>query len=198
MRPIRQTLNTVAPGPWIPLDSFQGGFGVALAVIPWSTATGLVYTVQHTFDSLDGGNLGGEGYRNVQVSRVAALATVFDDGLDGIGHGLSTGDSVLIQGSGSSQMDSQKAIPPLKGDLAFAVTVTDNTHYTYPVANAGPLADGGTTRALALRVFPHAVLAALSARSDGNYAFPPRACRLNVTALTGGAVDFEVIQGMIR
>lgn len=41
--------------------------------------------------------------------------------------------------------------------------------------------------------FPHPTLAALSASADGNYAFPPTACRLNVAANTGD-VTFNVIQ----
>lgn len=33
--------------------------------------------------------------------------------------------------------------------------------------------------------YPHATLAALSANADGNYAYPPIAMRINVTASTG-------------
>lgn len=33
--------------------------------------------------------------------------------------------------------------------------------------------------------FPHPTLAALSANADGNYAFPPTACRINQTAGVG-------------
>jgi len=42
--------------------------------------------------------------------------------------------------------------------------------------------------------FPHPTLAAQSADADGNYAFPPIACRLNVTASSGGICRFHVVQ----
>ena len=40
--------------------------------------------------------------------------------------------------------------------------------------------------------YPHATLAAQTANADGNYAYPPRAVRLNVTALTAGSVTMTV------
>ena len=36
--------------------------------------------------------------------------------------------------------------------------------------------------------FPHPTLAALSANADGNYAFPPTACRINQTAGVGDTI----------
>lgn len=36
--------------------------------------------------------------------------------------------------------------------------------------------------------FPHPTLVALSANADGNYAFPPSACRINQTAGAGSTV----------
>jgi hypothetical protein len=41
--------------------------------------------------------------------------------------------------------------------------------------------------------FPHPTLVGQSANADGNYAFPPTACRLNIAANTG-VVNFNVIQ----
>lgn len=46
--------------------------------------------------------------------------------------------------------------------------------------------------------YPHATLNNLSANADGNYAYPPAACRLNVSAHTGpGNVTLTVNQAGI-
>jgi len=45
--------------------------------------------------------------------------------------------------------------------------------------------------------FPHASLAALTATSNGNYAFPITAARLNVTAYTSGSATFTALQAGI-
>jgi hypothetical protein len=168
----------------------QNAFGIGLCVIPWSTAAGITYSVQHTFDGIDFAN----DSRPVAISRAGTVATVTDLGPKGLGHGLSTGDSLIIRGSGSTNLDTL-VYSPGPGDASVDITVTSNTQYTYPVANTGPAADGGYARALTNRVFPHAVLVAQTARADGNYAFNIRACRLKLTAYTGGAVDFLVLQG---
>lgn len=42
--------------------------------------------------------------------------------------------------------------------------------------------------------YPHSTLASKSASSDGNYAYPVTAIRLNVTAYTGGNATMTVIQ----
>lgn len=42
--------------------------------------------------------------------------------------------------------------------------------------------------------FDHATITGKTANSDGNYAFPVRAVRLNVTAYTSGSVTMTLIQ----
>lgn len=42
--------------------------------------------------------------------------------------------------------------------------------------------------------FPHASLAAKTASSDGNYAYPITATRLNVTAYTSGSATLTIVQ----
>jgi hypothetical protein len=42
---------------------------------------------------------------------------------------------------------------------------------------------------------PHSTLAAKTTNSDGNYAFPVTAIRLNVTAWTSGTVTLTALQG---
>lgn len=41
--------------------------------------------------------------------------------------------------------------------------------------------------------FPHATLASKTTNADGNYAFPPIACRLNVSISSGGTVTMTVV-----
>lgn len=42
--------------------------------------------------------------------------------------------------------------------------------------------------------YTHSTLSAKTASSDGNYAYPITACRINVTAWTSGSVTFTVLQ----
>jgi hypothetical protein len=43
--------------------------------------------------------------------------------------------------------------------------------------------------------FPHSTIAAQTTNKDGNYAFPVRAIRLNVTAWTSGGATITILQG---
>lgn len=43
--------------------------------------------------------------------------------------------------------------------------------------------------------FTHSTLTAKTANADGNYAFPIRAVRLNVTAYTSGTATLTILQG---
>ncbi|CAM5998769.1 unnamed protein product [Sphagnum balticum] len=197
MRPIKVTVSAAGDSPWIPINYLQVAFGIGLSVVPWSTATGLTYVVQHSFDSLDPLSA-----RPISIARAGTVATVTDLGDAGQGHGLSTGDNIIIKGSGSTYLDTPYAANG-KGDLGADITVTGNTTYTYAVTNAGPTADNGSAKALSMRVFSHATLNSTSGnpgatglRADGNYAFPPQAIRLRALTLTGGAVDLLVVQGM--
>jgi hypothetical protein len=203
MRPVRVevvfpiTGTNLGLSPWVPLSYLTDPFAVGLGAMISAAATGVSYTVQHTFDDLDQTLL----QRGVQVSRAATVATVFDNGLFGNGHGLVVGDSVIIRGTGSAVLDSPKstAIPGVGGggDYGWTVaSVTDANHYTYTVANSGPAADAGATTATSLRVYNHATLAAAATRLDGYYAFPVTAIRLNVATLTAGAVALDILQGI--
>lgn len=185
MRPIIITANAVGPTQWVPVNYLEVAFGVGLGFIPWSTATGLSATVQHTFDDL-------QAFRQVSLSRSTTTATVTDLGPYGLGHGLTTNDSVIIRGAGAP-FDTPKA-PIGQGDVGATVTVTSATQYTYTVANSGPTA--GTGMAVGLRVFPHTSIVTASARVDGSYFEPIRAVRLNVVAISAGAVDLLILQGM--
>ena len=44
--------------------------------------------------------------------------------------------------------------------------------------------------------FKHSTLVGKTANADGNYAFPIRAVRLNVTAYTSGSATLTILQGL--
>lgn len=172
--PISQTVVAITHSPWIRLDYHAKGFAVGLFVSLSQDAAGVIYTVQHTPDTPD------QSFeRQVSIARVTTTATVTD-----VGHGLVTGDNVMVQASGDANLD---------GD--HDITATGPDTYTYTVSNTGLTASLPTCRLNSFRVFPHHDLAALSAKADGNYAFPPMMCRLNVTALGAGKVTLSVVQG---
>lgn len=195
MRPVRITVTAPGNSQWIPINYIETAFAIGLGVIPWSTATGVSYTVQHSFDDLDQSKVAGNV---IQITRAAAVATVFDSGPDGLGHGMVTGDNVIITGSGPPFDTLRTGVGIQTGDLGADITVTDNTHYTYAVANSGATADNGNATIRRMRVFPHATLVTLAIRADGNYAFPVRAIRLKAITLTAGAIDLLVLQGSAR
>lgn len=173
MRPVYQNLGAAGNAPWITVNSLQAAFAVGLAVTISSGGV-LTYTVQHTFDDTI-------AFRNVTIARAGTVATVTD-----VAHGLSVGDSITVQGAGDAN---------LNGTYDVA-SVVDANSYTYTVVNTGATASVPGTQLISLRVFSHATLQALTTRADGNYRFPPTACRLRITSYTSGVATLAVIQGM--
>lgn len=199
--PVRVFLNAVGASPWIPVDYRQAPFAIGLVGIPSSGST-LTWLVEHTFDELGLQSAG----RPVTCARAATVMTVTDLGpffSDDVhnpqfgAHGLTAGDSVLLGGTGSSQMNSPITANGAGGDVGWTIaTVPSATTYTITVANAGPTADSGGAQALGLRVVPHSTLGAGQAtRTDGNYAFPPKAVRFRLSAYTSGSFEGLIIQG---
>lgn len=180
--------------PWIILDRKLANFGVGIGVI-LSEDANLTYTVQHTFDPF-----GPDWELPVTLARAAGVVTATFP----YQHGLTTADSLMIRGSGSTQMDSQPSTaqigPPwplnVGQPLAFAVASTpSNTTLTYACTNAGPATDNGSAKAQIIRVFPNADLAAQTTRGNANYAFPVSAIRLLLTAWVAGFAQIEALQG---
>lgn len=163
------TASTGTPSSrWVTVDSMQPPFSVGLGLsISSGTPT---YTVQHTFDPTDGPT------HDVTIACTASTTVTVTD----TAHGLSTGDSVTITGSGNSAIDG-----------SFDVTVTNANTYTYTTTST---TYNGLAECLSFRVYPHAVLVSQTARADGNYAFPIYACRVKITVGTG-TVSMTVMQG---
>lgn len=182
MRPARVVVGSQTFSAWVPINQIQNAFqiGLGCAISSGASAT---YKVQHTFDEP-----GPEGLHPISISRVTTTATVVDVGVDGLGHGLSVSDNVLIQETGSTNLDGSYAV----------ASIVSATSYTYTVANSGATADQGNAKAHNFRVYDHAIITGQTGRIDGNYAFPIQAVRLNVTTWASGKVELTVLQGMGR
>lgn len=204
MRPVYVALSAAAAStPWIPLDRMQDSFQVGLAVIPSEDVATLLASVQVTYDPM-----GDEYLMGVTIARAAAVATATFQ----YQHGLTTGDTVVITGSGSAQLDSQpfgqQIGPPFTYNINQPVPITvastpSPTTITYAVANAGPATDGGNAKARIYRVFP--VIAALTGLSTRQQTAlnsatlgPVTAVRLITTTITAGFIQLAVIQGIGR
>lgn len=176
MRPIRVgPLSANGNSVWIPVNRLQPQFKVSVFGLPSSGAV-LTWKVQHTPDDLSV-----DAERQVSIARAGTVATVTDTA-----HGLSVGDSIIVMGSGSTNLDGTY-------DVA---TVVDANSYTYTVANTGATASASGTRAKYLRVFDHATLVGQTGRADGNYAFPVSAVRFVISGYASGSFWGEVQQGM--
>lgn len=171
MRTTYVTVSAAGASQWIPLDVYRNPFSVSLGCTISSGAT-LTYAVNHTFDNP-------WDMQPVKLTRVTTTATAVLPA-----HGLvATTDSVIVEGAGA----------PFDGTYAVASIVDANT-FTYTVANSGLTTSlGGTVSRM--RTFIHSSITGKTANSDGNYAYPVAAIRLNITSYTSGNVTLAVTQG---
>lgn len=169
-RPSTVRLSAAGYSDWIPLNRYVSAFGVGFSV-KLSSGASLTYTVQHTFDDIY------ERYGVFGLTRSTTTATAVKTN-----HGLSVGDWSYQTACGA----------PFDGQYAVA-SVVDADIYTFTVANSGLTSKNPGGWLQTARVFAHADIAAETASADGNYQFPPRACRLYVSAYTSGFADLTVI-----
>jgi len=172
MRPQQVTLSAAGFSSWLNINRMpKGNFGVALGVTLTSGAS-LTYSVQHTLDPIY------TPTKEWSASRTTTTGTITR-----VGHGLSVGD-----------WTSMDAAAPFNGDYAVA-SVTDADTYTITVANSGATAVAkGASNLWTARVKETAGMSGLTASADGNYAYPPTACRLKISAYTSGQATLDVIQ----
>lgn len=165
-RPVTERLTAAGFSEWIRVSQYAESFGVGLGV-KMSSNGNLTWSVQHTFDDI---------YERVlcQFSRSTTSLTVTKTA-----HGLSEDDWVKIEGS-----------PIWDADYAVA-SITDQNNFVVTVANSGVTAGSGWVKTA--RIFEHEDLSGETASADGNYEFPPAACRLIVTSWTAGYVDLTVV-----
>lgn len=170
MRPITRTLGAAGVSSWVFLSSYKPNLSVSLAFIPTSGAS-LTGKIQHIFD---------DPYIKVPVT-ITRSTTVAS--MKKVAHGLTAADYLVVEGGGA----------PFDGEFSVA-TVVDADNLTYTVANSGLTTADSRCLAGGARVFDHALMIAMTSRTDGNYQFPPSACRLNLTAYTSGKADLVVTQ----
>ena len=176
MRTQSVTLGAVGSSAWLPMDYNVVPFNVGIGVTLTPSAS-LTFTVQHTHDD--------PFLKSDQtvITRVTTTVTVKK-----IAHGLSIADFVHVEGANKATGD------VFDGDFAVAA-ITDADNFTYTVANTGSTSGYADARVTTLRVRPHASLAAATASADGNYAFPIRAIRLNVSVHSSGKASMVINQG---
>lgn len=175
MRPRTVTVSSATFSPWIRLNwrATDVGFGVALGC-NISNGASLTYAVQHTFDDI------WTPRYDWSAARVTTTVTVTKTA-----HLLTAADYWYVD---------PLAAAPFAGEFAVAA-ITDADNFTYTVANSGATSiAAGSRQGNSARVLTHSTITGKSANSDGNYAYPPQACRLIVTAWTSGSVSLTVIQ----
>lgn len=190
------TANAAGQTPPIPVNYMQPTFNVALAVLPSAAATGLSCKAQYTMDDQS-------TKREVNWTQAAQVVTI-TDGPQSFGqsaslpsqinpHGLVTGDTVTIEGTGSGILST--GAPAVSFDGNYSVTVTGPNTYTIPVTPNQTAS--GNARAIPQRWSDTtAIPAATAARLQANTLQPATAFRFVVAALTTGTVDFLVLQGI--
>jgi hypothetical protein len=181
--PARIVLAALGNSPWVPLDYIQHPFQVSIAGL-MSSGAAFTWSVQYTYDEISFD----QAKEDVTIARAGTTATVTWPN-----HDMVTGDSTIILGSGSAALDSQVDTGgrPISSDI----TVVDASTFTYTVANTGPTVSNGFAKAMRLRVFPHAVLTAVTTRLDSNFNLPCKGLRYQITAYTSGRLIGLVTQG---
>lgn len=166
-RPHTERLSSATFSPWIPLNRMTNGFGVGLGCVLSSNGN-LTYSVQHTFDDI---------YERTScvLARSTTSLTVTK-----VNHGLSEDSWARISGS------------PIWDGFYEVASITDQNNFVVTVANTG--ITGGIGWVQTARIFDHEDLVGETSSADGNYEFPPKACRLTVTSYTAGYVDLIVVQ----
>jgi hypothetical protein len=161
--------------PWLKIDQTQNAFGVGFSVTLSSGAT-LTYSIQHTSDPMG-------KVVNGTITRSGTAVNVLLPN-----HGLSVGDFVKVMGANTGPTD------VFDGEFAVA-SVVDANNFTYTVANAGATEARLEARIVTLRVRDNDFVVGETTSQDGNYEFPPTACRLIVTAWTSGTATLTMNQG---
>jgi hypothetical protein len=197
MRPVYIYLNGPANSfsPWVSVDYLQTAFAIGLAFSISSGAT-LTSTVQFTDDDIT------QNAHNVIATQATTVITVTDTGFTQAqgnvnalgGHGLSVGDWVKLVGS-NVQPTAVAAANSMDGEYTVA-TVASATQYTLTSAVSQTATAGPFTTAATARVYTHATLAAMAARTAGSQKDPCMAIRLLMPTYTSGIACLAVIQGM--
>lgn len=182
MRPAQVSAAAgTAFSPWLQHDYYQTPFCLSLAGFVSSNFTGTGWAVQYTEDSLDQ-----TAQRPCLISQTGTVITVTDIGpANQLGnHMLLVGDFVELFSSGIG-VDAQYVV----------ATVVSASQYTLTSTVTQTVSGSPNVNVLTARVFPDPTLVTETARAVGTYAFPRRASRLALTAVTAGVVTLHALQG---
>lgn len=175
---VQATGSAAAATPWVPVSDSQNPFNVGLFPSAAQDFAATSYQIQYTPD---------DPQAKVQVTftTTGTTATVTDPN-----HGMLTGDSVVVTGTGTS-IDTTPA--------AADVTVIDDNTYTYTTGAAPPAK--GVANVAKMRVFSQAVVNspfAATNRVGVLLQAPCRAVRVRLAGWTVGILSLLVIQAASR
>ena len=176
---VQATGTAAAVTPWVPVADNQNPFNVALYALPSEDYAATSYQLECTPDDP-------QVVRQASFTTSGTTATVTDPL-----HGLSTGDSLVAQGTNSTADTYPNAV---------AVTVVDANTYTYTTGAAPPAK--GILRVTTMRVITLAAAVTAPTRAEANAVTllqtPCRAVRAVLVGWTVGILNLVVIQAGSR
>lgn len=191
MRIARITMTAAGVSNPVVVSYLQPTFNVALGVIPSNANTVLSVGVQYTLDDQT-------IWRPVNWTQSTTTVTVTDGTFApgsqtaGNPHGLKTGDSVTIRGSGTGAASGFTSF-----DGTYNITAVSDTVYTFTVTPSQTAS--GQSEVIPQRWVYTAtgiIPSGTSVRTFANTNQPATAFRANLATLTGGTMDFIVLQGL--
>jgi hypothetical protein len=172
--PVIVTVSSATRSAWIPLNYFLTPYNVSLGCV-CSSNINATYAVEYAHD-----NPANTVSCGITRSTTTATLTLTNPG-------LTTSDSIIVSGTGESNLDGTYQV----------LGVTDQNTITYTVSNTGATAARG--QVAVMRVFTHSTITGKTVNSDGNIAFPVGAVRLRITSYTAGYVSLLISQaGRVR
>jgi hypothetical protein len=167
--PIAITIGSQTRSAWIPLDTTLTPFSVGIGCV-CSSNKNLTYSVEYAHDTP----------LEPVPCRISAAGTTATLVLTN--HGLSTADSIIVIGSNFENFNGTYQV----------AGVTDQNTITYTIAST----TGATvsSKVCPMRVFVHPTIVSKTDDSDGNFAYPVQAMRLNVSAWVAGYVTMLITQ----
>lgn len=169
--PVQATGAAAAETPWVPVNDLQNPFNVALYGLPSQDFAATSYQYQVTPDDP-------QASRQVSFTTSGTTATVKD-----VGHGLLTGDSLVMTGTNST------------ADVTADVTVVDDDTYTYTTGASPPAS--GIGKAVTMRVLPFGA-AVTTGKGSALLQTPVRAVRAKLAGWTVGIFTMLVVQSGAR
>jgi hypothetical protein len=174
-------LGATGPGPWIPIDYLEHGFGVGYFVSVQDSSS-LTFKIQHAFFANPGTpNVNPDYQSPITLTRSTTTATLTVP----LAFAPKVGDCIEVEGAGA----------PFDGVYDIA-SVTNSKVVTYTVANSGLSTANVGARVRIMHVEDDTVVTGKTGSTSGNIAFPINALRLNLTAYSSGAAILTVNQGL--